>query len=106
MGHREWFDLGKECEILSRNLIFAMQKADGEVKLRLSEELQKLSNLVESVECDEIEEDEIENALAVWNSIYANYEKFTLMKVEKKEEVVVSSSVNTLPRSKGAEEEK
>ena len=103
-GNRLWFDLGMECEILSQNLLAAMQKAEGEVKLSLSEELQKLYDLVENVMSEDIKEAQV---VSVRNSIHTNYKKLTLMKVENKEEAVVSSSsVNTSPRSRKGEEEK
>ena len=91
MDHIEWFEMGRKSQTLSLNLFLASQNGSEEVKIILSQELQVLNNLIESVESNEIEEDEIEKALAVWNSINANYEMIAFRKTEKKEEVVVSS---------------
>ena len=107
MGHIEWFDIGRKSQTLSLNLLRAIENGEcEEVKILLSRDLQLLKKLIESVESDAIEEHEIEKALAVWNGINDNYEMIAFRKTKKKEEVVVSSSVNTSPRSRGGEEEK
>ena len=73
MGNSKWFHLGTQCAVLLQNLVSSIEKAHGEVKLGLSQELQKLNNLVESVLSGDIEEDNIAKAENVYNSICINY---------------------------------
>ena len=74
----EWFELGADSEILKQNIHYALAEASGENDETLTKAMEELEQLLLTIKSGDFEEDEIENAFAVWNHIYELYEEATV----------------------------